>query len=551
MSLSIVPLFAFDFALFLLPGLAVTAAVALRHKLCGVYALILTIVSSAVLGYAAFWIYLASKMLGRLFSIGVMVIAAVVLVRGLREQQVRSLIGGMARSFAYVFTVGLCYLCFFFLFSNPLTSRVDLANVRFFDGVRPGDDLIPYIFAERIYDQQPLRPFCCGDWLSSDRPPLQAGIFLLQRPIRFFGNAGLQYQLLGTALQCLWICGVWVFLRATDTPERRIKQVLGFLVFSGFLFYNSLYLWPKLLSAGLMLFVFAIAAKALVENRRVTSLEATLGAASFGLATMAHPGSVFSAPALVVVLLAKRKLVNARRCALGAVVIAFIVIPWMGYQKFYDPPGNRLVKMHLAGVSGIDSRSVWQALRDAYASQSIAVIARYKWSNVSTLLGRDPIDIARAGESRFAQREYVWNAVGILNLGWLAAFAFFLRRKNVPAVPYAGWMIIVALINLLVWAIVMFGPHATITAHGSYTDILLLSVGLLGFLLTWSRLILLLLLAVQVFNFFVVWVCFKPATIPTWTAAAAASTLQVSMLMAGLVCICWLLWCFGRSYWEK
>ncbi len=549
MSLGIIPLFAFDFGLFLLPGLSAAAVLAARHKLCAVYAAILTVIVSAALGYAAFWIYFGSKLLGRIFSFGLLLIAALLLARSLRNSQTRVLIRSIAAPFGYAFVAGLCYLCFFFLFSNPFTSRVDLANVRFFDGVRPGDDLIPYIFAERIYDQQPLKPFCCGGWLSSDRPPLQAGIFLLQRPIRFFGNTGLQYQLLGTALQCLWICGVWAFLKSIRAPDRRIRQVLGFLVFSGFLFYNSLYLWPKLLSAGLMLFAFAIVAKVVTEDRRMTSFEATLATTSFALAIMAHPGSIFSAPALALVLIAKRRL-TVRNCVLSAIVIGLFVIPWMSYQKFYDPPGNRLVKMHLAGVGEIDSRSVWQALRDAYESHSLATIAKYKLTNVLTLFGRNPVNLARA-PSRYAQREYVWDAVGIINLGWLAALMLFFRKSNARAIPYPRWITLAALFNFLVWSIVIFGPHGTITAHGSYTDIFLLSIGLLGFLLTWPRLVLLLLLAAQVFNFFVVWVWFKPASVTTWTNPTAPPELQWTMLIAGLVCAGGLLLAFGRSYWDN
>jgi hypothetical protein len=208
--------------------------------------------------------------------------------------------------------------------------------------------------------------------------------------------------------------------------------------------------------------------------------------------------------------------------------------------------------MHLAGAGGIDSRSVWQAIRDAYESQGIRTLLRNKWANVATLLGRDPIDdLGLTGDregSRFAQREYVWNAVGILNAGWLAALTLFLRRKRVRAIPHTGWITLAALLNFLIWSIVMFGPRATITAHGSYTDILLLSAGLLGFLLTWPRLAVLLLLAVQVLNFFVVWVLFKPASVSTWTKATALPQLQWPMLIAGLACACGLLWHLGRSY---
>jgi len=32
-----------------------------------------------------------------------------------------------------------------------------------------------------------------------------------------------------------------------------------------------------------------------------------------------------------------------------AIVVVFY-LPWSAYQKYVDPPGNRLLKIHLAGV---------------------------------------------------------------------------------------------------------------------------------------------------------------------------------------------------------
>jgi hypothetical protein len=551
-SIEIVPLYAFQLVLILLPGLAVTAAVANRRTLHFVYAVILSVTVSASLGYAAFWIYLGSKLLGRIFSFAVIAISAGALARALKNPQIRILMKNVAAPFGYVLTVGVCYSCLFFLFSKPSTSRVDLANVRFFEDVRPGDNLIPFIFAERIYDRQPVRPFCCGDWLSSDRPPLQAGIFLLQRPVRIFGNTGLQYQLSATALQCLWLCGVWALLKAVRAPPHRMRQVLGFLVFSGFLFYNSVYTWPKLLSATFMLFAFSIVIPVATEGRGITTFETALASASISLAILAHPGSVFSLPALLLVLVRKRSWLTLQRCVLGGVIIAAFVLPWIAYQKFYDPPGNRLLKMHLAGVSGIDSRSVAQSIWDAYRTRSLAGILQYKWTNISTLLGPEPAaGFGLGGNSRLAQREYIWNSIGVVNVGWLVALALFLGRKNLRAMPYAGRIILAALVDFLVWSLLIFGPRGTITTHGSGADILLLSIGLLGFVLTLPSLVILLLLALQLFNFFAVWVFFRPAAVPTVISGATAPLLQIPLLVAGLACTTVLLWHFAGTHNSK
>ena len=541
LALSSLLLLALNLTLFLLPGFAITLALARRRDWCAVRAAMVTIVASAALGYVGFWLYFESRVLGRVLSFGIVAASIALVVTTLaREPRLRDLARKLTLPFAYVLVVAACYTCLLFLFKNPFATGAEFANVRFFSQVRPGDNQIPLIFAEKIYAQAPLEPFCCGDWRSSDRPPLQAGIFLLQRPLKAFGNVRLNYQLLGTGLQCLWVCGVWVLLKTLRAPPPRIKQVLGFLVFSGFLFYNSVYVWPKLLAATFVLFTISILFEASISRRPVTWFEAGLAALNFALAMLAHPGSVFSAPAIVLLLIATRHSVNPRKLVAGVGLIVIFVAPWLAYQKFYDPPGNRLLKMHLAGVGQIDSRSTWQAIEDSYESLNLKTILTYKWANAKTLIGPHPFLIGRSEEARAAQREYVWNALGVLNAGWVALLLIAFRKNMSPALPHSSLLIIMAISNLLVWCLVLIGPAYTLTAHGSYADLLLLSIGLLGFLLILPRAALLSLFGLQILNFFTVWVFLKPAFF--------AGELQVSLLIAGVACAAALAWHFGRSY---
>ncbi|WP_225852883.1 hypothetical protein, partial [Haemophilus parainfluenzae] len=62
--------------------------------------------------------------------------------------------------------------------SDLLTNVI--ANTRFLPGGSlPPDNILPYLFAERLYHGIDPRPLL-GEWQSSDRPPLQAGLLLLQ-----------------------------------------------------------------------------------------------------------------------------------------------------------------------------------------------------------------------------------------------------------------------------------------------------------------------------------------------------------------------------------
>ena len=40
--------------------------------------------------------------------------------------------------------------------------------------------------------------------------------------------------------------------------------------------------------------------------------------------------------------------------------------PWSAYQKYGDPPGNRLTKWTLAGVVEVDDRGTAEAIFDSY-----------------------------------------------------------------------------------------------------------------------------------------------------------------------------------------
>ena len=523
-----------ELLLFLLPGLAAVSIVSRKWAFSKTQALIATIAASAALGYFAFWIYFGNKTAGQVFSYGLIAASLATIWQAYRRKRsVFFLQPDFYIPLAYAFCLGVFCLSLLYLFVNPVRAGVDVANVRFFPEIRPGDNIIPFIFAQRIYDRAPIRPFCCGDWLSSDRPPLQAGIFLMQRPVLVGGNTSLQYQVLGTMLQCLWVCGVWSFLRALGATQLRVAQAIGLLAFSGFLFYNSVYVWPKLLAATFMLFVFAIICPAAIQRRALSRLEVVLSSSCFVLALLAHPGSVFSVPAIAVILMLRRNLLTVKHAAPAMLIIVGAIVPWTLYQKFYDPPGDRLFKMHLAGVIEPDSRGAFEAIRDAYSGVSGKTILENKWQNMKTLFGAG----ALSGSARVAEREYVPRAIGLLNFfGWIAwCVAQMLRRR--AKLPSANAMICAALLNLLVWCLVLFGPGQAFTEHGSYADILLLSLGLAAFLMTLHRAVVVATMALQAFSLLFVWVSYRPNAFILPSRMVVGPALQWPMLILAV--------CFG------
>lgn len=516
-------LFLAYFALFLLPGVAGAGLILRRGWSSPILPVVVTVIASSTAGLLAFWAFFFGKTPGRVYCFTIYGASVALLATlAFRSKSLRCVLRALRSPLLYTAATGLFYTALFFLPTTSVGSDPELPANRFFSEGRPEDNLIPLFLADRFYDERPIRPFCCGGWLSSDRPPLQSGVFLLQRPLRLLGGNWLQYQLLATALQCLWVCGVWCLLTALGTTETRKRQVLTFLIFSGFLFYNSVYTWPKLFASALTLFTVSIFIGSFREARATTTLEFAAASGSAGLMFLSHPGSVFSFPAFAVLALRYRRFLHLRQLVLGASIVLCFVLPWNAYQRWFDPPGDRLLKMHLGGETDPTTRSTWQVIRDAYRKHTAAEILRFKLSNLALLFGRSPselvgvnalrihsgvhIDSGTAERTRIAQREYIWNALGILNVGWAVGLVCALRSRTRCAVPFAPWLIAAAICNLVIWSGVLFGPGATVTTHSSYAEILLLSIGLLGWILTLPRMIVALAFSLQAANFLLVWV---------------------------------------------
>ncbi|MFP5376613.1 MAG: hypothetical protein ACLGIO_07530, partial [Acidimicrobiia bacterium] len=472
---------------FLLPGL-LGAAVLGRRDVVPTAAVPLTaVVLSSTIGYAAFWAYLADDGLGRAFSVaantaGVAVPVVSARARRLLWRTARS--SSVAVPLALLLLVAAMYNGVLFAHGAP-TPVVDRANVHLLDGNGlPPDNHLPRQFADRLFlGEDPRRPF--GDWRSSDRPPLQTGAVLLQRPFSSaLGIEGLHYQLLSSALQCTWLAAAWALCAAARFRPRATALALVVAAFSGFFFLNSVFVWPKLYAAALVLSAYV-----LLVGRRPPWPAAAVGALAAALGSLAHAGVVFTLVPLAAVVLARRSRPSPSGVLAGAAVVAVLLGPWWAYGRFYDPPGNRLAKWHLAGSPAIDARSLTEALADSYSRAGGSVIVRNKADNLAAVVRPLPrwSDVRDGGAEQFRQWEFrsmAW-ALGPLNLGWVALAAGLAGQARKRWSPPAGWRPAAAMVGLglaavVVWALMMFGPGTTVIHQGSYATMVLLWVGLAG-----------------------------------------------------------------------
>lgn len=529
--------YALAFAVLLAPAYALAHVIVHRYALVRAATPMLAFAGASLAGYLAFWCYLFSPLLGRVVSFGwaVAAIAAIVALRRAKPTREEAL------QLALTFAVGLFYLAVLYL---PATT-ID-AGARFFV-LRPGDNVIPSQFAEQVFQGHDPRHFQTG-WLSSDRPPLQTGLLLLLRPLFRLAPAYAQnfYEIGGLIAQLAWVPAAWLLCARARFSARQRAFSLALAIFSGFFLYNTVYVWPKLLAAGMSIAALVFL---LPEHRQNRTVSLTLAGVCAALAMLAHGSAVFLLAPALLVLLAFRRLRPDRGLAWAALAFVLLNAPWSAYQKFYDPPGDRLIKMHLAGVQDVDPRSALAAIAQAYETTPPAVIAQNKLANVQTALGLAPLmESATIAEPptplndwRLQERELVTTALGVVNLGVIALPWWWSRRAVFgPAERNGAALLALAVVSILFWCLAMWGPGATVTTHGAYAVELLLFLVLGAALATLPVPLAFTVLGLAVLDLVVTWIVgslpdawrVAPALDPLMAVLALAAAAAVGLLLA-------------------
>ncbi|WP_432825497.1 hypothetical protein [Dactylosporangium sp. CA-092794] len=172
-------------------------------------------------------------------------------------------------------------------------------------------------------------------------------------------------------LQVLCVPAVWALLRALRLTGYRLIVVLTMFLFTGFFVYNSVFVWPKLLAASMTLTAFAL----LFFGRPARSMWALAGVAA-GAGMVAHAGVAFTLLPMGLLLLRRRYRPSWQHLGLTAAGGALLQAPWMAYRKIIDPPGDQLLKWHLAGVwqpaFGPDQRSLTELAGARFTPQCAA-----------------------------------------------------------------------------------------------------------------------------------------------------------------------------------
>jgi hypothetical protein len=449
---------------------------------------------SGATALVAFFAYYADSFVGQTWDFFLFFGSLLLIVQcwraGLDRETLRQL-----RTPLLLWIAGSCFVVFFGFLHGGTDNAVTMSSYRFSTQL-PSDNDMPRYFAEQFAahgHSHPL-PVYPGGWLTSDRPPLQIGYVLAERA---FLNSphGLHYEILAVIVQAFWIVAMWaVLVAARLRPRTRAMAIVAAMV-SDVALVHGFFVWPKLIAAAFVLAAFAILiSPAWDRNRRDPRVAALVGAL-LALAMLSHGSSIFGVIPLVF-LAFWRGLPNWRW--VGAAILGGLALmgPWVAYQHYADPPGNRLLKWQLGGDINIDSKGTLEAIEDGYSEVGLDGAIDLKEENFSEMIGwsrgkreyEAAIDGLEEGKPGIAAAKVrglrfftLLPFLGILLVGPLAMIFARLRRidRNEEEWRFALACFAFLVIACVCWGLLLFGtPEARTTIHVGSLAIPLL--GLVG-----------------------------------------------------------------------
>lgn len=340
------------------------------------------VLAFGVIGYVTFWIALANYAAYGIVKIAVLAVPVIHFAAVAYQRRLGSY-RWLAEPLLYVTLFALAVLTLGFANGGFDAPGVTAQNR--FSHPLPVDNLIPWIVAVALRFGEITSPLF-GDWLMSDRPPLQTGLYLMLT----LQNTELAYEIVSVWLQASFLLGVWglaVAMRLSDAARRLILLACCLLPTA---LINTFYVWPKMIAVSFLLLVFALLFCRKAEGDRERVAFGVLIGGLTALAVLSHGSSLFALLGFAVTVVAFWAWPPLKTMLIGSATILTLYVPWMIYQNVFDPPANRLLKWHFAGVVEVDVRSFGTALRDQYGALSWDAYWQGKLQNLHPLIGNWP-----------------------------------------------------------------------------------------------------------------------------------------------------------------
>lgn len=406
----------------------------------------------------------------------------------------------------------ISFIGFFYILVIHLFETIGDKNIEWITANRwinlPMDNEIPRRFADKIYQGLDPRNFLLGlDWSSSDRPPLMTGFILFFRPIFEFlqiPSKSSAYAV-GIGFHLIWIPILLNILRSLKINQLySIIILLGF-VFNGFIFYNTVFVWPKLGAGALLLYAFFIYYKNGLLEVKNTIIIAILSS----LAWLSHGGVTISIIPVLLIVLTRPKFYKTKCLIISTSIVAILCLPWTAYQKLYDPPGDRLLKWHIGGQPNAIEKSLTQTIHESYSNITFDQWIENRKLNFLRLFGDRflYLSIFNPSSSQRIVNDFFFffrsHEIIILLSLFLTIYLLFKKRfKCLISDLYKGRLFLaLLLLSLTFWISILFMPKSTVIHQGSYLNNLILMIALHIFLYKFSKPLLILSTFINILYF--------------------------------------------------
>jgi hypothetical protein len=550
-----------SFVLLFLPAIAAAAFVLKRGCRNLVLTGLVALAATGIYGYAVFWLWFLPR-LGRLTALlipALSLLALVYLVARL-DRPARRILRTLVPPILLCGTFSVFVLSVGFLYGGMAQPFETAANR--FSHPLPTDNQLPWRFAEGLWQNHIPKPLY-GDWSSSDRPPLQAGLSLAQE--RFYSrDRQLTALITGVVAQSTCMLALWLFLLAADIEPAAVMVVLVACLSSGFVLVNTFFTWPKLLAAA-----YTIGALAVLFNRKAAEVAKSNWASALcgtlvALALLSHGGAAFAFIGAALTLCALRVRLPVRGIAVLLATALLVYLPWTLYQKCYDPPGDRLLKLHLAGIYKVDSRPLGEALVTAYQAKTVKEIYENKrsnwitavdgnrvfWTNVwdwvrSMFAGDSTQELKLAYQLRGDEFFFLLPTLNFLVLGLPALLLAIFKRYRTVTWFLAARLFFFGLITVIPWCLLMFGPATTVVHQGAYATVLLAFAACCLSLWSVSPWLAGAAIVLQALSTFVLYGPFMREMMPNQQLVPYGE-LRSSMLLAALIALAAVIWLLYR-----
>lgn len=452
-----------------------------------------------------------------------------------------------------------------FVFSFATVSAPYSANYLFYPASWSTDNQIPIKVAQVMASGSPIAEVDFGPWKMSDRTPLlacllfPAAAILRHFPLQTYtGTEGMVLQMCGIGIQNSWILPVWVLLRRFRLRENECVVALLLLAATPFVFFNTVYVWPKLLAATFCLLQHILLSSRVREARPFVHelFPLVLSGFAAGLAVMAHGSAAIAVLAIYITAIFRRSRTRWLRLALSGAAALVVVGSWLVWTKVAAPTTNPLPRYLLTadfGFSQPKQSGVLESALRMYQTMPFSTWLEAKLTAAKTLLGLDFSFPRMAfgvledpslgfGSIRVYQFFFLVPSVGLL----LVPLFWFLKvhRGILASAPQTRLIVrdlaLAATVTLLLQFIIMMAPH--VLHH--YPYFLPLSLHLLAVIaiMTSHTKILRMLACASYFFFVLVWIIL----IVSRTTVFSMGGLVCALILLALATFVIGKWAFGH-----